>query len=112
MDVRGYALTISIVAGAAAWLCRHRRCPTCRTLLPSARTLAAAATLLRPASITGTKIALAAIPAMPRAATATGRALPGIPNSARTSKAGGLKTAKALDLTIPEPFLQTDEAIE
>ena len=88
MDVRGYALTISIVAGAAAWLCRHRRCPTCRTPLPSTRSLAAAAMLLTPASITGTKIALAAIPAMPRAATATGRALPRIPNSALTSKDG------------------------
>jgi hypothetical protein len=47
---------------------------------------------------------------MPRAATATGPALPGIPISARTSKDG--VSRKALDLTIPGPFLKTDEAIE
>jgi hypothetical protein len=96
MDVRGYALTISIVAGAAAWLCRHRRCPTCRTFLPSTRSLPAAAMLLMPASMTGTEIALAAIPAMP-AATATGSAPPGIGNRADKLEGWGLKPAKALE---------------
>jgi hypothetical protein len=105
MDARGYptrfmkALAISIIAALSSGMAVPASAmPNMPHLFAKHEVASAAAMLLMPASMTGTEIALAAIPAMP-AATATGSAPPGIGNRADKLEGWGLKPAKALGLT-------------